>query len=196
MRHYEARETYRLNGEREGERKPWQWTKGKILGVICLLSIIVTAYGAWQYYVHSQSTEQAPNLSLEDINQFRGSVIVIHFMYVDCDGQINPINDQQLKQLKMVCNNFCDNAPVAIVTVAIACPNANLPKIRATYGITWLFGNDLGDGKIDIFDAYKDYSIDDGTIILIDKEFNIAQVYTEAIAADTLSSKISQLLET
>ncbi len=48
---------------------------------------------------------------------------------------------------------------------------------------------------LDIIDAYVIYSIYDGTIVLIDKEFNVVQVYTDETAAETLSSKIYKLLE-
>jgi hypothetical protein len=56
-------------------------------------------------------------------------------------------------------------------------------------------GNDYDDGVIDIFDAYATYSVKDGTIVLIDKTFNVTKVHTEAIAASTLSSEIEQLLK-
>lgn len=196
IRQQEAQEAYREQKEREAERKPRQWPKGKILGVICLISLIFVSYGAWQYYIQPHPTGPASNLSLEDINQFHGKVIAIHFMYVGCGGQMISINDHQLKQLKIVCNNYCDNKPVALVTVAAAtCPNSDLAKIRANYEIMWVLGNDYGDGKMDIFNAYKAYSIKDGTIVLIDKAFNVVHVYSEAITADTLSLEINQLLE-
>jgi hypothetical protein len=122
-------------------------------------------------------------------------VIAVHFMAVGCGGQVYPINDQQLTQLKAVCSNHSSSSPVTMVTVAVAsCENAELARIRSTYGITWVLGNDYTDGKMDIVEAYKSYSIKDGTILLIDKTFNVDKVYTEAATAEALSSKISQLL--
>jgi hypothetical protein len=96
-----------------------------------------------------------------------------------------------------VCNKYCGNKPVTVVTVAIAtCQswNLTLAQIRQYYNITWVLGNDFDDGIMDIVNAYTEYSIGDGTIVLIDKTFNVAQVYTDAITADTLSLKINQLL--
>jgi hypothetical protein len=69
-----------------------------------------------------------------------------------------------------------------------------LETIRSDYAVTWTLGNDMDDGKADIVNAYSSYSIADGAVVLIDRDFNIVQVYTEEIAFGTLSSRISQLL--
>ena len=181
----------------------------------CLVALIFTAYGTWQY-VEGQKppaiggttnnpppTSSAPNFSLKDINgsqfslsQHNGKVIAIHFMAVGCSGQIYSINNYQLEQLKEACNNYCGDDSVTMVTVAVAtCPDSQLSVICANYGITWVLGNDYDDGKMDIVNAYTSYSINDGTIVLIDKTFYVAKVYTEATSAETLSSKINQLLQ-
>jgi hypothetical protein len=198
-----------MQSAREAERKPRQYPKGKILFGVCLVALIIVGYGVWQYTqlpsTNGSGTEGlAPSFSMKDINgtqfsfnQYSGKVIAIHFMAVDCNGEIDPTNDQQLTQLKTVCNKYCGNKPVTVVTVAIAtCQswNLTLAQIRHYYNITWVLGNDFDDGKMDIVNAYTEYSIGDGTIVLIDKTFNVAQVYTDAITADTLSLKINQLL--
>jgi len=86
--------------------------------------------------------------------------------------------------------------PFVIVTVAVAtCPNSQLASIRSSYGVTWILGNDYDDQTLDIVDAYTAYSIRDGSVILVDKSFHVAQVYTEQIASDIVTSKINQLLE-
>ena len=192
------------------------WPKGKIIFGVCALVLIFIGYGAWRYSDdlsrlppsfggdtdNPPPTGSAPNFSLRDIsgnlfslNQHSGKVIAIHFMAVGCSGQIYPINDNQLRQLKSVCTSYCSNKPVTMVTVAVAtCPSSDLANIRANYGITWTLGNDYDDYKFDIVDAYKAYSIYDGTIIIIDKTFNVAKVYNEVTSSDALSSKINQLL--
>ena len=214
IRRQRAQEAYRIHKEREAERKPRQWPKGKIVVGICLVALVLGAYGAWQYYIQlppaigdgtngkPPPTGSAPDFSLKDIDgtQFSlkghsGEVIAIHFMAVGCGGQIYPINDYQLKQLKTMCNNYCSNKPVTAVTVAVAtCENPDLARIRTNYGITWALGNDYDDGIMDIVNAYTAYSIKDGTIVLIDKTFNVAKIYTETMTADTLLSEINQLL--
>jgi len=113
-------------------------------------------------------------------------------MGVGCHGQIYPINDYQLTQLKTVCSSYCGNDPITLITVAVAtCENSDLEQIRTTYGITWLFGNDYDDGRMEIAQKYGTQG--DGTIVLIDKEFQISEEYS-TIAASTLSSTINQLL--
>jgi hypothetical protein len=209
-------ESLRHEVARKYEKRRGGWPKGKIIFGVCVLVLVFIGYGAWRHFDalsqlppvinggdnNPPPTGSAPNFSLRDIsgnlfslNQHSGKVIAIHFMAVGCHGQIYPINDNQLRQLKSTCTSHCSNKPVTMVTVAVAtCPSSDLASIRANYGITWALGNDYDDYKLDIVDAYKAYSIYDGTIIIIDKTFNVAKVYNEATTADTLSSKINQLL--
>jgi len=207
-RQQRAQEAYQVQREREIQRKPRKWPKGKILGAFCLILLIFGAYGAWQYIqpstapppINPTNPLQTPyEFTMNDVDgtkfslaSFRGRVIVIHIMGVGCHGQINPINDNQLTQLKTVCSSFCGHKPVTLVTVAVAtCPSSDLEQIRTTYGITWPLGNDYDDGTMDIAQKYA--SQGDGTIVLIDKTFHIIDSYT-TITASTLSSKINQLL--
>lgn len=217
LRQQRAQEAYRIQKEKQAERKPRKWPKGKILGAFCFVVIIFGIYGYWQYYNSqlppsfgggaaantSPTQELAPTFSLRDINgtqfslsQHKGKVIIIHFMAVGCNGQIYSINDNQLKQLRELCNKYCRGNPFVIVTVAVAtCPNSQLSNIRSSYGVTWILGNDYDDQKLDIVDAYASYSIKDGSVLLIDKTFHVAKVYTDEITADTVESQIIQFLE-
>jgi len=116
-------------------------------------------------------------------------------MGVGCQGKIYPINDNQLKQLKTICNSYCRSKEVAIITVAVAsCPNSNLKEIRESYGIAWFLGNDLDDGEMDVVQAYARYANEygDGTVVLIDKTFHVRDSYG-TINASTLSPKIDEL---
>lgn len=203
-----AQEAYETQRAREAQKRPRKWPKGKILGAFFLVLLIFGAYGAWQL---SQPSAAPPSINptnqleipyeftMNDVDGTRfslasqkGKVVVIHIMGVGCHGQINPINDNQLTQLKTVCSSFCGNEPVTFVTVAVAtCASSDLAQIRTTYGITWPLGNDYDDGTMDIAEKYA--SQGDGTIVLIDKTFHISESYA-TIAASTLSSKISQLL--
>jgi len=211
MKQQRAQEAYQIQREREVARKPRKWPKGKILGALSLIVLIFVAYVVWQYTQPSQpSTEPPPinptnplqtpyEFTIKDINGTQFSlrslndrVIVLHVMGVGCHGQINPINDNQLTQLRTVCGGFCGKEPVTLVTVAVAtCPSSDLAQIRATYNITWLLGNDYDDGTMDIAQKYATQG--DGTIVLIDKTFYISDSYSTTTAS-TLSSKINQLL--
>lgn len=209
---------YQAQRERDQKNKPLRNLNRIFLGV-ALIAVIVTAVGIWQYYEGqkpptigdsvsgepeaSPSTGSAPNFSLKDINgtqvslsKFSGNVIGIHFMAVGCSGQIYPINEYQLTQLSSVCNSLCGEENATFLTVVVAtCENSELDVLRSNYDVTWTIGNDYDDGTLEIVNAYVPFEIGDGAVVLIDKTFNVAQVYRGGVAAETLSSKINQLLE-
>ena len=149
----------------------------------------------------NQSEVLAPDFSLNDINgsrftlkQFKGRVVIVHFMAVGCGGQIRAITDHQLKQLKKVCDNHCGSSNFTMITVVVStCEGNTLDLIRTFYNITWVFGNDYDDKKLEIVDAYGKYSILDGSIILIDKSLRVAEVYIEEIDAGSLSTTLGRL---
>jgi hypothetical protein len=211
-----AQQAYQKQKALDTKRKPQKFPMQKLFVGVALIVLILTAYGIWQYYegqksptigivsgTVSPSTTSATDFLLRDINgtqvslsQFDGRVIGIHFMAVGCHGQINPVNEYQLNQLKSVCNSFCGKEPVTILTVAVAtCQSSDLDVLRTNYGVTWVLGNDYDDGALEIVNAYVPHEIGDGSVVLIDKTFHVAQVYRGGVAAETLSSKISQLLE-
>ncbi|HUT17254.1 MAG TPA: hypothetical protein VMW84_03035 [Acidobacteriota bacterium] len=215
IKHQRADEVYQAQRERDAEKRPRKWPKGKLIFGVCLVALIFSAYGGWQY-IEGQKPPQiggatgnpppagiAPDFSLRDINgsqvslsQFDGKVVAIHFMAVGCHGQINPINEYQLTQLKSACNSLCGKESATILTVAVAtCPSSDLGTIRANYGVTWIVGNDYDDGVLNIVNAYVPFSIGDGSVVLVDKTFNVAQVYSGGVTAETLSSKMNQLLK-
>jgi hypothetical protein len=216
IRQQRAQEAYQKQEALDAKRKPRKFPLQKLFVGVALIVLILTAYGIWQYYegqkpptiggasgTVSSSTASATDFSLRDINgtlvslsQFDGQVIGIHFMAVGCHGQINPVNDYQLTQLKSVCNGLCGKEDVTILTVAVAtCQSSDLDVLRSNYGVTWVLGNDYDDGALDIVNAYVPHEIGDGSVVLIDKTFNVVQVYRGGVAAGTLTAKISQLLE-
>lgn len=216
IRQQRAQEASQKQKGLNAKRKPRKFPMHKLFVGVALIVLILTAYGVWQYYegqkpptiggasgTVSPSAASATDFSLRDINgtqvslwQFNGQVIGIHFMAVGCHGQINAVNDYQLTQLKSVCNSLCGNDPATIFTVAVAtCESSDLDVLRSTYGISWVLGNDYDDGALDIVNAYVPHEIGDGSVVLIDKDFNVAQVYRGGVGAETLSLKISQLLE-
>jgi hypothetical protein len=208
-----AQESHETQRERDAQKKPQKYPKGKIAFGICLIGLIFTTLVVWQYSSKPPSptdgttnnpppTGSAPNFALTDINgssfslnQHAGKVIAIHFMAVSCGGGIVQTNENHLRALKTVCSTYCGKKPVTIVTVAATtCAKSCLEKIRSDYGVTWALGNDYDDGKADIIDAYSSYSIADGAIVLIDRNFDVANVYSEETTFEALSSRISQLL--
>ena len=209
-----AQQGYDTQRERDVKRRPRKWPKGKLIFGVCLIALIFTAYGTWQYYegqkpptiggaagTISPPTASATDFSLTDINgtrvtlsQFKGQVIGIHFMSVGCHGQINPINEYQLGQLKGACSNLCGKEPAAILTIAVAtCASSDLDVLRRNYGVAWILGNDYDDGALDIVNAYVPHGIGDGSVVLVDRNFNIVQVYTQGVSSERLSSEMDQL---
>lgn len=201
--------------EAEDRRRTLRSVK-MIFSAIGLIVLLLTSYGIWQYYDGqkpptiggaaaapdiSQSTASAPNFSLKDINgtqvslnQLKGKVIGIHFMAVGCKGQINPINEYQLTQLSTTCKNLCKLRNATFITVAVAtCENSQLDVLRSNYDVSWILGNDYSDGALEIVNSYVPFEIGDGTVVLLDKNSNIAQVYNGGVAASVLVSKINAL---
>lgn len=186
-----------------------------ILSAVCLIALVLTAYGIWQYYEGqkpptigsgsiasgSSSTASAPSFSLVDINgtqvslsDFSGKVLGIHFMAVGCHGQINPINEYQLAQLNSACNSLCGKEDAAFLTVAVAtCESSDLNVLRSNYGITWTLGNDYANGALEIVNSYVPFEIGDGAVVLVDKTASIAEIYNGGVSANTLVAKINQL---
>ena len=212
----ETQRQRQIGQQRVAKRRPQKFPFQRLFLGVALIVVVLAAYGIWQYYdgqkpptiggvsgTVSPSTGPATDFSLRDINgtevslsQFNGSVIGIHFMAVGCGGQINPVNEYQLAQLKGTCSNLCGKEPATILTVAVAtCESSKIDVLRATYGVSWIMGNDYEDGALDIVNAYVPHEIGDGSVVLIDKAFNVVEVYGGGVAAETLSSRITQLLE-
>jgi len=198
----------------EDNLKPRKFPMQRIVIGVALIVLIVTAYGIWQYNETQKiptingatgnlsPAGSAPDFSIKDINgtqfslsQFSGRVIGIHFMAVGCHGQINPINEYELSELSGACNNLCGTDKVTFITVAVAtCESSELDLLRSNYSVTWTLGNDYDDGAIEIVNAYVPYEIGDGAVVLIDKSFNIAKVFSLGISGSKLTSEISALL--
>jgi hypothetical protein len=216
MKQQRAENGHRVQKERAIRRKPKRFPFERLFLGLALIVVILAAYGIWSYYdgqkpptiggvsgTVSPSTGPATDFTLRDINgtevslsQFSGRVIGIHFMAVGCHGQINPVNEYQLAQLENVCSNLCGKEPANILTIAVAtCESSDLDVLRSSYGVTWALGNDYDDGVLDIVNAYVPHEIGDGSVVLIDKGFNVVEVYRGGVASGTLSSRISQLLE-
>jgi hypothetical protein len=114
-------------------------------------------------------------------------------MAVGCHGNIEAINSYELTQLSNACNSVC-KGNVTFLTVAVAtCENSQLDVLRSNYGVTWVLGNDYADGALEIVNSYVPFGIGDGTIILLDKDHNIAEIYNQGVASNTLVSRINQL---
>ncbi len=206
-----TQEEYEKTRAEHEKNKPRKLPKGKILLGVILLTIAISAFGLLQFTGSQGNSkpepnsdpDQAHNFSLKDINgtqislsQYSGRPIVVHFMALQgCSGSLGPVNYDRLPLLRSIFNEYSDR--VGIITVSVAtCAGCDtiLSNLRIENGIYWTLGNDYDDQVLDIVEAYSDYELYDGTLIIIDKSLKVAQVYNDQITTDTLSSKIDQLL--
>lgn len=142
-----------------------------------------------------QSENIAPDFTSNDINgtafslhDFNGSVVVLYFMKIDANGEINTTNKQQLTDLRMVWENTTGN--LNIITIASAAnASTNLTRFRDSYGITWWFAVDS-----QVYELYSNYTSawGDPTILLLSRDLSIFEGYSY-IDAQTLSMKIEIL---
>ena len=77
LKQQRAQEAYEIQREREAEKRPRKWPKGKMILGFCLIALMFTAYGTWQYFEGQKPpaiggttnnpppTGSAPNFSLK-----------------------------------------------------------------------------------------------------------------------------------
>ena len=210
-------EEYREQREQQPKKKR-KLPKGTMIFAIVLAALLISAstYGVWQYYEGQKPPEiggnigasaslnvPAPNFSLTDINgtrvslnQFKGKAIGIHFMAVGCHGQIYQVNEYMLNEVHRLCGIYCGNGSMTFLTVLVAtCENSQLDQLREDYSVDWILGNDYDDNVLDIVNAYVPFEIYDGSVVLIDQAFNVAEVYSPGASSGTLASRVQQMLQ-
>jgi len=128
------------------------------------------------------------------LSDYKGVPVLIHFMAVSCGGEYTRLNDNQLEQLKIICENLCEEEKVTIFTVLVStCETTDLSLLYDMYNITWVLGNDYQDNKLDIVEKFSECAPEDGMIILLDQELSIKDVKKESIIADELIDEIIQM---
>jgi peroxiredoxin len=134
---------------------------------------------------------QGVEYSLRD---YEGTPVLVHFMAVGCGGEYSKLNDNQLKQLKNICTNLCDEKKVTIFTVLVStCETTDLFPLYDMYNITWILGNDYQDSKLDVIETYSAYEPSDGMVLMLDKDLEVKEVMKESINSDTVVSKVLHL---
>jgi len=142
-----------------------------------------------------QDENIAPDFTTYDINgtafslrDFNGYVVVLHFMKIEENGNINITNELQLADLRMVWENTTGN--LSIITIASAAnASTNLTQFRNSYGITWWFAADNQTCRL-----YGNYTTTwgDPTVLLLDRAQSIFEGYSY-VDAQTLATKIDIL---
>jgi len=117
---------------------------------------------------------------------------VIHFMAVACGGGFSSLNDARLRELVKVKNALGDD--VEIITVLVTtCTTTDLAELKRYYNVTWTFGNDYDDSKLDILEAFKSYDLTDGSLIIGTSQNTFAELIRDEVDAETLIGKLDTL---
>jgi len=61
--------------------------------------------------------------------------------------------------------------------------------------VTWLFGNDYDDGKLEIIERFKNYNLEDGQILLINPSFDVTHISQGEVTAGDIFTVLNHLLE-
>jgi hypothetical protein len=190
--------------------------ENRLLIYMCLALIFIgLSYGAYALYFSDKpeistntikplkTISKAPVFSLNDVNgtdgslgAYYGDVIALHFMAVGCGGQYARLNDNQLRQLKLVCDSKCKEGDFHIITVLVSsCENSDLNEIKGHYNVTWLFGNDYDDGRLEIIERFKNYNLEDGQILLINPSFEVTHISQGEVTAGDILTVLNHLQE-
>ncbi len=211
-RQQQSQEAFQSRMEQTAKNKPKKLPKGKIFLAICLIAVVLSAFGAWQGLRDMPNPSQvpsatpgAPDFSMADLNgtqfslsQYRGKPIVVHFMALaGCSGALNPISYDRLPELVSLRDRYSDK--VAMVTVCVAtCAGCDtiLAGVRDNYGISWIMGNDYADERLEIVEAYLNLGKElyDGSVVLVDKSFKVEGIYSPNATLSVISSRLDQLL--
>lgn len=86
IRYQRTLESHRIRMEREAERKPKRWSRGKILGAVCLIAIVLGVFAAWQS-IQPYNQSYTPNTSQGETQTPPSSLAAI---YIRANGSIDP----------------------------------------------------------------------------------------------------------
>lgn len=178
------------------------------LMIIGCAIIVVLGYGINDYYnnkgdgMDNMSDEASvPFFKIQDLrgiehrlSDYDGGPVLVHFMSISCGGEYTKLNDNQLKQLKLVCSSLCETQDVTIFTVLVStCETTDLSKLYDMYNITWILGNDYQDSKLDVLAAFSEYEPIDGMILILNKDLAVNQVLNSTVSAESLVEEILAL---
>lgn len=178
------------------------------LGIVAILLIgyaLVRGYNQNSYDGSQNTGEEATfdgvNFKLVDLQGFehrlsdsKGIPVLVHFMAIDCGGKYSMLNDNQLKQLGVICGNLCEKTQINIFTVLVStCDETDLSQIYDMYNVTWILGNDYQDSKLDVVEKFSEYEPEDGMIVLLDQNLRVQEVFKGAVTVDSLMNEIQML---
>jgi cytochrome oxidase Cu insertion factor (SCO1/SenC/PrrC family) len=170
-----------------------------LAGALIALSLIAVYWGLSQAN-SGQPEVKLPAFKLKDVEGSTFNLygrppkpIIIHFMAVACGGGFSTINDVRLKELVKVKSSVGDDVEIVTVTIT-TCTTTDLVDLKRYYNVTWTFGNDYDDSKLDILESFKDYELTDGSLIISTSQNNMREIIRGEATAETLVGKLEARL--
>jgi hypothetical protein len=166
-----------------------------ILGVFVVLSIYLVN-ALWNPSGNIQPLNKLPTFKIRDVegttfdlSTRSAKPIIIHFMVITCGGSYSTVNDNQLRELAKLHLSIGDK--VEIVTVVVTtCATTDLIEFKHYYNVTWTFGNDYDDKKLDVLESFKKFNMTDGTIIIGTSQNVFQEMVQEEVELATLREKL------
>ena len=124
-------------------KKSKKWLK--ITGITLAVLVVVAGLGVGSYFLFfNQNVEQAEDFTLVTVNDvyftlsdYRGKVVLIDFMYIDCEPC-----QQLMPHLVDIRSSFNENLVMLTIDVLTLDNTTELAAFRDTYGATWYFARD------------------------------------------------------
>lgn len=196
-----ALEAERIRREREPKKRRKGWPRGKVFGVLFLISLCLISYGVWQYtQPPTQSSSpppnenKAPSFTLTDIDgatfslaDFKGKVVVLNFFDTYCTYCI-----PEISELAKVYVHYSSN-DVVILSIDVDPYHDTVPilqQFREAHNISWAIAQDTAG-------VSDDYTIiGTPTTVIIDQEGFISPhgPFIGLASFSTLSREIDSLL--
>lgn len=172
-------------------------------GLIVMIVLVVISMGALFWVGQSNSSQQQGKIPAFELNDVEGGTFnlsgrapkpaIIHFMAVACGGGFSSLNDVRLRELADVKDAL--GGDVEIITVLVTtCTTTDLAELKRYYNVTWTFGNDYDDSKLDILESFKTYDLTDGSLIICTPQNKFDVLIRDEVGAKTLIGKLDVLL--
>lgn len=166
-----------------------------ILGLFVVLSIFIVN-ALWNPSGNVQPLNKLPAFKIRDVEGATFDIstrsakpIVIHFMAITCGGGFSKVNDNQLRELGKLQMSIGDK--VEIVTVVVTtCATTDLIEFKHYYNVTWTFGNDYDDEKLDVLESFKKFNPCDGNIIIGTSQNVFQEMLQVEVKLATLREKL------
>jgi len=183
-----ALEADRIRREKEPKKRGKEWFRGKVFGVLLLISLLLISYGVWQYTQVSTPSPSPDGQSLytlvnTDFSEFRQKVVVLDFFAIWCNPCI-----QQIPHLAEIHEKY-NSEDVVVVSIGSSTDTAeDLEQFREEHDMSWRVARDT----VGAFDKYGVQYIP--KLVILDQEGGISYEHEGVTSASDLENVIDSLL--